>query len=80
MRPGGEKRGNSRDRALRRRWLLRTFGDGLLAKCYWCPTLLCDATIEADRYPISGKNGGRYTHDNIVPACRKCNAGRKERE
>jgi hypothetical protein len=78
VRHGGELRGNSRDRRARREYLLRTFGNGRSTLCYWCSRRL--RRPEVDRYPICGHAGGRYTRDNIVPACKKCNAGRCSRK
>jgi hypothetical protein len=36
-------------------------------------------TITADRWPISGKEGGSYRRDNIRPACLRCNASDGQR-
>lgn len=77
-RSGPDLRGNSRDRAARKRWLVSPEagfgGNGRDVPCYWCGTKL--RKPEADRYPVCGHDGGRYTRDNIVPACRSCNASR----
>ena len=72
MRAGGEKRGNCYDRAARKRWLLATFGDGTKAPCVHCAAMLTYETVEADRIIP----GGRYSHDNVQPACRSCNLAR----
>lgn len=74
MRAGGEKRGNNKDRAARKRWMLRTWGNGKTCPCTHCRKRLCYATVEADRITP----GGRYTHDNIQPACRECNLARSD--
>lgn len=79
QRPGGEKRGNSQDRAARRTWLLSTFGDGEQCACVLmvseqCAVTLTDATVEADRIEA----GGSYRRDNIQPACRACNLARSD--
>jgi len=66
-------RGNTRDRRKRRAWLLATFGDGKFVRCHWCAKRM-RTTFEVDRYPHPQ---GRYTRDNIVPACRRCNRGRR---
>lgn len=76
---GIDPRGNNRDRARRRLWLLATFGDGERCPCFHCGAELTYATLETDRYPICGHDGGRYTRDNIVPACKRCNGGRCSR-
>lgn len=76
MRPGGEKRGNNRDRRRRKIWLLATFDPELgpdRARCRLriherCREVLDFATVTADR--ISG--GGTYAHGNIQPACSRC--------
>jgi hypothetical protein len=63
-------RGSSEDRRRRRRFLLETFGDGTTAPCSFdgCTILLTFETITVDRV-IPGALGGRYTRDNIRPAC-----------
>ena len=66
-------RGNTRNRAARRAYLLRTFGDGVKAPCYRCGLVLDDSTITVDRI-VPGRDGGRYTRDNIRPACGPCNS------
>ena len=64
-------RGSSRDRAVRRQWLVDTFGDGLVVACVHCKTLLTKDTVSPDRI-ILGVDGGRYTRDNIQPSCLPC--------
>lgn len=72
MRPGGEQRGNSEDRANRKRWMLRTFGDGETCPCTHCGTRLDYHHLESDRIVP----GGSYTHSNVQPSCRACNLRR----
>lgn len=72
MRAGGEKRGNSYDRKARKLWMLSTFGDGTKCPCTHCHAMLGYAEVEADRIIP----GGRYSHDNVQPACRGCNLAR----
>lgn len=67
-----DRRGNNRDRAARKRWMLDTFGDGYWCDCYHCGRPLEYDTVEADRIIP----GGSYRRDNIIPACRRCNASR----
>jgi 5-methylcytosine-specific restriction endonuclease McrA len=71
-RQGVDRRGSSRDRARRKEWLLRTFGDGTSAPCTFCAARLTKATVEADRITP----GGSYRRENIQPACRQCNVRR----
>lgn len=71
-----DKRGNNKDRARRKQWLLETFGDGESCACRWCGERLTFETITADRFPLCGHDGGRYTRDNVVPSCGPCNFGR----
>lgn len=82
-RSGGDKRGNSKDRARRRQFLLSSAagfgGNGQTVKCVWCPEMLTEFTVEADRI-IPGSKGGRYTRDNIQPSCRHCNASRQDND
>lgn len=68
-------RGSSRDRARRRAYLLRVFESNRpgRCRCYRCGVLLSDSTITVDRI-IPGCQGGKYTRDNIRPACAKCNS------
>lgn len=70
--PGKDKRGNTRDRAIRHLWLLAAFGDGYSCPCRYCGTTLTFETVEADRVVP----GGSYRRENIVPACRSCNSRR----
>lgn len=67
--------GNSYDRRRRRAWIMETFGNGKTVPCFHCGRRL-RSRFEVDRYPICGHAGGRYTRDNIVPSCGKCNVGR----
>lgn len=75
----GNARGNSRDRAVRRRWLVKTFAaDWKLhgvptCRCYRCGELLTEATVTVDRI-VPGCRGGRYVRGNIRPACAHCNS------
>lgn len=71
-------RGNSGDRARRRRWLLEQFGDGTRAACAMACSPNClgtvdERTITVDRWPVPGHAGGTYARDNIRPACGPCN-------
>lgn len=71
-RRGGDKRGSSYDRKMRKKWLLRTFGDGQTVPCVHCGEKLTHATLEADRIVA----GASYRRENIQPSCRLCNARR----
>lgn len=61
--------------------MLETFGDGTTAPCSFedCDTMLTFETITADRYPLSGKEGGSYNRANIRPACGSCNSSDGQR-
>lgn len=61
-------RGNSKDRAARRQWMLRHFGNGITAPCWECRTPVTDNTIVVDRIIP----GGRYVRGNIRPHCHPC--------
>lgn len=75
-RPGGEKRGNNRDRRRRKIWLLATFDTDLgpdRARCHLrihdrCRDVVTFHTVTADRI----EPGGTYAHPNIRPACGPC--------
>lgn len=73
-RKGGDDRGSAEDRRRRKRYLLDTYGDGFTAPCAFCKTPLLASTMTVDRFPIPGRKGGRYTRDNIRPACGGCNS------
>ena len=66
-------RGSAEDRRRRKRYLLDTWGDGITAPCVFCKAPLSYETVTVDRFPIPGRLGGRYTRDNIRPACGDCN-------
>ncbi len=75
-------RGSSYDRRARRAYLIRKYGSGDTIPCHWCGKKLRTrtprrplGTFEVDRV-VCGHDGGRYTRDNIVPACPTCNGGR----
>ncbi len=72
----GNRRGNSRDRARRRQWLLDTFGDGTSVDCSLrlsekCLKVVTFETVSADRIN-PGRDGGGYQRGNIQPACMPC--------
>lgn len=77
-RKGGDARGNCFARRARKLWMLSPAagfgGDGRRVPCRWCGAALDYATVEADRWPVPGRDGGAYVRGNIVPACRRCNA------
>ena len=71
-------RGSAAERRRRRQWLLDEFGDGSSAPCLLrvsprCAGTVDAATMQVDRYPIPGCEGGRYVRGNIRPACGPCN-------
>lgn len=67
-------RGSAEDRRRRKSYLLTTYGDGYTAPCAFCHAELSWETVTVDRFPIPGREGGRYTRDNIRPACGPCNS------
>jgi len=75
--PNGNQRGSAADRRARKQWLLDHFGDGVTVMCHLelsdrCEMELTFATLTVDRI-VPACRGGRYTRDNIRPACRPCN-------
>ena len=70
-RHGGDDRGNTRNRRVRKLWLLATFGDGEHCSCTHCGAQLDFATVTADRI-VPGHRGGRYVRGNIRPSCAPC--------
>lgn len=73
-RKGGDDRGSAEDRRRRKTYLLNTYGNGFTAPCAFCRAELTFSTMTVDRFPIPGRQGGRYTRDNIRPACLGCNS------
>lgn len=74
--PNGNVRGSAADRRRRKQWLLDVFGDGVEVMCHLevsdaCEMALTFETLTVDRI-VPGCLGGRYTRDNIRPACRPC--------
>lgn len=76
MRPGGERRGNTRDRARRRAWLLAHFDADLgpeRARCWLDLSPACLVEVTASTLTVDRINpGGSYARSNIQPACRPC--------
>lgn len=72
-----DMRGSSRDRRRRKQWMLDHFGDGVVAPCTFCGKPLDFDSITTDRI-IPGSQGGRYTRDNIQPACSRDNKRRQD--
>jgi hypothetical protein len=85
----GNARGSSRDRAARRRWLLKAFESDLsgYCRCYRCGVLLSDGIPQPSYFQVEelrrfltvdrivpGCKGGRYVRGNIRPACAECNS------
>lgn len=68
-------RGSAADRRARRAWILRTFGNGVVAPCVHCAGLVDDSTLEVDRIVP----GGSYRRENIQPSCKPCNLSRSNR-
>lgn len=76
MRPGGEKRGNARDRRRRREWLLATFDVDLgpdRARCWLDLSPSCLVEVDAQTLTVDRiRPGGSYARGNIQPACPVC--------
>lgn len=70
-RSNSNDRGSAEQRRKRKQWLLDTFGDGVTAPCSFegCETMVDFDTIQVDRHPIPGVDGGTYARGNIRPAC-----------
>jgi hypothetical protein len=69
-------RGSSRDRAARRRYLVRAYESNIgpgFCRCYRCGLVLSENTVTVDRIK-PGAKGGRYVRTNIRPACAGCNS------
>lgn len=75
---GADKRGNSRDRAARRAWILLTFGDGTSAPCALtlvgsCAGTVTNETMEVDRIIPGAQGGPVHTgqHPSGLPAVQR---------
>lgn len=71
-----DDRGNTSNRAVRRQWLVNTFGDGEFVDCQLkavdhCWVAMTKWTVSVDR-KRPGALGGTYRRDNIQPACPPC--------
>lgn len=69
-----DDRPSAKIRRENKQWLLDTFGDGITALCSFCEVKLTFETITQDRYPIPGRECGKYIKGNIRPACLSCNS------
>ncbi len=69
-----DRRGSACARRRRRSYLLSIFavdGGTVCHRCgIWLPP---NGPWHVDRWPVQGSEGGRYTRDNIRPACAQCN-------
>lgn len=78
-----DTRGNTADRARHKAWLLSPAapfgGNGWAVPCHHCGRTLTAESMEVDRFPICGHDGGSYRRGNIVPACIDCNRSRSRR-
>lgn len=71
---GDDRRGNSKDRAARKIWMLNQFGNGHSVDCRHCGTSLDYANVQADRIIP----GGSYRRSNVQPSCQTCNIRRSD--
>lgn len=77
MRNGGELRGNSRNRQVRKLRMLsdpRFGGTGDSCRCVHCSKSLTYEDLEADRIEPSGP----YAYVNVQASCRPCNIQRSD--
>jgi hypothetical protein len=75
---GDDRRGNARNRAARKVWMLSSpqfGGNGQEVRCTYCPMLLTYGTVQADRIIP----GGSYRRANVTPACGPCNINRSNK-
>ena len=68
-------RGNTKDRAARRAWLMKTYAANIpgYCRCYRCGALLFGEMLTIDRIK-PGCKGGKYVRSNIRPSCADCAA------
>lgn len=75
-----DKRGNNKDRAARKVWMLKTFAplsDPDKAYCVHCQAIVGYDEVQADRI-IPGSQGGSYARTNVQPSCGPCNLTRSD--
>jgi len=70
----GNHRGSAAERRALKTWMLSEFGDGISCLCAFCGKVLLYSTMTKDRFPIPGRDGGKYVKGNVRPACMSCNA------
>lgn len=70
-------RGNSKDREASRKRLLQEFGDGHTCGCVYCGLKLDESTVTRDKM-YTARQGGKYRHSNLIPACLSCNQSRSD--
>lgn len=91
-RVGGERRGNTADRARRRAFLLAWWGDGVTCQCVYCGSELRDVPLAEQQHGhqhrehvtadkiIPHEDGPGYVRTNIIPACIICNDRRGDKD
>jgi 5-methylcytosine-specific restriction endonuclease McrA len=74
-------RGNEYDRHASQKRLLAEFSldGGKTCPCVYCGVLLTWKEVTRERIH-AGSAGGRYRHDNLLPACSFCNKSRGDRD
>ena len=50
-----------------------------LGKCYLCKGLVARGSLEVDHRKPQGDGGEKFDWDNLFPACRTCNGGRRRK-
>lgn len=74
-----DKRGNNKNRAARKIWMLtceKFGGDGVKVACVHCKAMVGYDEVQADRIIP----GGTYARINVQPACGPCNLARSNNE
>lgn len=71
-----DSRGSSEARRRRRAYLYEKHAVRGWIPCHHCGVKMRAGEMQVDRFPVCGHDGGRYTRDNIVPACATCNGSR----
>ncbi len=61
------------ERKKARKFLVGKYVKDDLFDCFFCHKTFEVKEMTIDRWPRCGHRGGRYTEDNVVPACITCN-------
>lgn len=65
-------RGSVHDRRRRRAHVVKAFSVAGELRCFFCAQRLYLDKFDVVRFPKCGHKNGRFTNDNVAPACGTC--------